>query len=104
MRLGSRSVRMAAPHACQRAGCDGRIRTRLIAGCANVYVSHRWNRLEWWHQDCYNKAGSPHGTPTLHRTNLGTGISIRTCACGTQFAGPPMSRRCPDCVAQAGAA
>jgi uncharacterized protein (DUF2267 family) len=28
---------------------------------ANVYVDGRWNRVEHFHDDCYDEAGSPHG-------------------------------------------
>ncbi|MHB8505418.1 MAG: hypothetical protein ACYDEN_06840 [Acidimicrobiales bacterium] len=28
---------------------------------ANVYVAGRWNRVEHFHEDCYQAAGAPHG-------------------------------------------
>lgn len=28
---------------------------------ANVYVDGRWDRVEYWHDVCYEKADSPYG-------------------------------------------
>ncbi|MST33247.1 hypothetical protein GHK86_11010 [Acidimicrobiaceae bacterium USS-CC1] len=28
---------------------------------ANVYVNARWNRVEHFHEDCYEAAGAPYG-------------------------------------------
>jgi hypothetical protein len=28
---------------------------------ANVYVNARWNRVEHFHEDCYDAAGAPYG-------------------------------------------
>jgi hypothetical protein len=30
----------------------------------NVYVDGRWHHVEHYHADCYEIAGSPHGTPS----------------------------------------
>jgi len=30
---------------------------------ANVYEDGRWNRVEHFHFDCYEEAGSPYGQP-----------------------------------------
>jgi hypothetical protein len=30
---------------------------------ANIYDDGRWNRMELWHPECYERAGSPHGLP-----------------------------------------
>ena len=31
---------------------------------ANVYVDGRWDRVEHFHKECYDDAGSPYGTPS----------------------------------------
>ena len=30
---------------------------------ANVYVDRRWDRVEHFHADCYDRAGQPYGPP-----------------------------------------
>jgi hypothetical protein len=30
---------------------------------ANVYVDDRWDRVEHFHEECYELAGAPYGTP-----------------------------------------
>jgi hypothetical protein len=30
---------------------------------ANVYLDSRWDRVEHFHEDCYEAAGSPYGEP-----------------------------------------
>lgn len=29
----------------------------------NVYENGRWQRVEQYHRECYDKAGQPHGEP-----------------------------------------
>ena len=54
-------------------GCDGinwlRGKTPMAADSqasrvvvANVYNGRRWERVEYWHLDCYQLAGEPLGT------------------------------------------
>ena len=31
---------------------------------ANVYVNGRWDRVEHYHEECYDVAGLPYGEPT----------------------------------------
>ena len=31
----------------------------------NVYVKGRWNRVEHFHDECYDLSGSPYGEPAL---------------------------------------
>ena len=31
---------------------------------ANVYVDGRWDRVEHFHKECYDAAGSPYGKPS----------------------------------------
>jgi hypothetical protein len=32
---------------------------------ANVYVQGRWDRVEHYHEPCYDAAGAPYGEPTV---------------------------------------
>jgi hypothetical protein len=36
---------------------------------ANVYCAGRWDRVEHFHAECYNAAGSPYGEPDASAPN-----------------------------------
>lgn len=38
---------------------------------ANVYVDGRWDRVEHFHKECYEKAGSPYGKPSDQQVQPG---------------------------------
>jgi len=38
-------------------------RLRLQQVICNVYVKNVWDRVEHYHADCYQAAGSPYGEP-----------------------------------------
>ncbi len=40
-----------------------RARIRAEQIICNVYVKNRWDRVEHYHPDCYEGAGSPYGEP-----------------------------------------
>jgi len=48
------------------AGCGDRVKfsakVRAQQVICNVYVRDRWDRVEHYHFECYEQAGSPHGT------------------------------------------
>lgn len=47
------------------AHCDAQVkfqaRVRAKQVICNVYENQRWVRVEHYHEDCYPRAGSPHG-------------------------------------------
>lgn len=49
------------------AKCDDllkfRARLRLEQVICNVYVKNKWDRVEHYHPECYEKDGSPYGQP-----------------------------------------
>lgn len=40
-------------------------RERLTQVICNVYVKGRWDRVEHFHEPCYEQAGRPHGDPRI---------------------------------------
>ena len=56
------------------AHCDGRV--RFVAReqgqqvIANVYVNGRWDRVEHFHEACYESVDHPYGKPTEDTTRL----------------------------------
>lgn len=48
--------------------CDERVkfqaRIRATQVICNVYVAGVWDRVEHYHSDCYELAGSPYGEPS----------------------------------------
>lgn len=40
-----------------------RARIRAEQIICNVYVKNRWDRVEHYHPECYEQAGSPYGEP-----------------------------------------
>lgn len=40
-----------------------RARAKTKQVICNVYVKGKWDRVEHFHRDCYDKAGQPHGVP-----------------------------------------
>jgi hypothetical protein len=67
--LGTRAVsRLVEPgNRARCSGCglevtwkarEGRRQRQVIANC---YENGKWDRVEWWHTDCYESAGQPHG-------------------------------------------
>ncbi|MYD32418.1 MAG: hypothetical protein F4111_15740 [Acidimicrobiales bacterium] len=40
-----------------------RARVRAEQIICNVYVKNRWDRVEHYHPECYEQAGSPYGEP-----------------------------------------
>jgi hypothetical protein len=49
------------------AHCDEQVKfaakVNRMQAIANVYVDGRWNRVEHFHAECYELAGSPYGVP-----------------------------------------
>lgn len=39
-------------------------RSKALKVIANVYVAGRWDRVEQFHDACYQKAGAPYGPPS----------------------------------------
>ena len=68
--LGTRAVlrRVEAGSMALCAGCEEHIKfaakLNRLQVIANVYVDGRWDRVEHFHQECYDDAGSPHGVAT----------------------------------------
>ncbi|MFV0318743.1 MAG: hypothetical protein ACK5O2_17495 [Microthrixaceae bacterium] len=48
-------------HCGERVKFQAKMRHKQII--CNVYVGRRWDRVEHFHADCYEKAGSPYGDP-----------------------------------------
>lgn len=69
--LGTRAV-LRTIDAGERSGCVGRglgigfkaADRRAVQVICNIYVGGRWDRVERFHGECYESAGSPHGKPT----------------------------------------
>ncbi|MEZ5281708.1 MAG: hypothetical protein R2770_14705 [Acidimicrobiales bacterium] len=40
-----------------------RAKVRAYQVICNVYVKGKWDRVEHFHQECYDKAGAPFGEP-----------------------------------------
>ncbi|MEO1062125.1 MAG: hypothetical protein AAFZ07_11950 [Actinomycetota bacterium] len=40
-----------------------RARIRAYQVICNVYVKNRWDRVEHYHEQCYEEAGTPYGDP-----------------------------------------
>jgi len=49
------------PHCLERVKFRARHRDRQVI--CNVYVDGVWQRVEQYHLDCYDQAGSPYGEP-----------------------------------------
>lgn len=47
------------PHCEERVKFRARHRDQQVI--CNVYVDGVWNRVEQYHEECYDQAGSPHG-------------------------------------------
>lgn len=56
-------------HCGERVKFQAKVRHKQVI--CNVYVSGRWNRVEHYHAECYERAGDPHGevdtTPVVKR-------------------------------------
>ncbi|HET9690914.1 MAG TPA: hypothetical protein VFP61_07155 [Acidimicrobiales bacterium] len=51
----------ACAHCGERVKFVARLHSRQVI--ANVYVEERWQRVEHFHADCYERAGAPYGEP-----------------------------------------
>ena len=67
--LGSRAVlrRVEAGSLAICKQCDQQVKfaakLNRLQVIANVYVDGRWNRVEHFHDECYDLAGEPYGGP-----------------------------------------
>jgi hypothetical protein len=56
------------------AGCGERVKfqakVRLQQVICNVYVDGRWDRVEHYHADCYERAGEPHGEASTEQPRM----------------------------------
>lgn len=67
--LGSRAVLrdipagqyIDCPHCGNRVKFEAKSRARQVI--CNVYVRGTWNRVDHFHEACYDAAGHPHGVP-----------------------------------------
>ena len=65
--LGTRAVlrRVEAGSMALCAGCGEHVKfaakLNRLQVIANVYVDAKWDRVEHFHQECYEDGGSPHG-------------------------------------------
>ncbi len=69
-RFSSRAVTRQVEAGCSAvcAACGNQVKftakVRRWQVIANVYVEGVWDRVEHYHGECYESAGSPYGTPT----------------------------------------
>lgn len=50
-----------------------RARERRVQVICNVYVNKVWNRVEHFHDECYEKAANPYGEPAAMKPLRGNG-------------------------------
>ena len=62
-------------HCGERVKFQAKVRHKQVI--CNVYVGGRWDRVEHFHMDCYERAGDPHGpvdtTPVVKRRSSPAG-------------------------------
>jgi hypothetical protein len=61
-----RAIEAGSAVTCVRCGEHVKFRAKVRARqvICNVYSKGVWQRVEHFHEECYRKAGSPHGQPT----------------------------------------
>lgn len=60
-------------HCGERVKFQAKMRNRQVI--CNVYLKGVWNRVEHYHSDCYEAAGSPHGEAAAAPERRGAGAS-----------------------------
>jgi len=67
--LGSRAVlrTIEAGSSAMCVTCDEQVKfkakVKMHQVICNVYVNGKWDRVEHYHLECYDRAGQPYGTP-----------------------------------------